>query len=217
LLRFYDPDDGTITMDGIDLKRFTLRSLRDRLALVPQDTWILDGTIADNIRFGRAEATDDEIRLAGKEALVEEFAAQLPEGYDSVVGESGTRLSGGQRRRIALARALIRNAPILLLDEPTSGLDAKSEAVVIDALRRVAKNRTVVIVSHRLKLAAIADRVVVLEGGQIAEQGTPSAMIAAGGAFARLWAQHSLLIKDSKTGESPYNSSAVTFAGGTNA
>ena len=217
LLRFYDPDEGTITMDGIDLKRFTLRSLRDRLALVPQDTWILDGTIADNIRFGRAEATDDEIRLAGKVALVEEFAAQLPEGYYSVVGESGTRLSGGQRRRIALARALIRNAPILLLDEPTSGLDAKSEAVVIDALRRVAKNSTVVMVSHRLKLAAIADRVVVLEGGQIVEQGDPSAMIAAGGAFARLWAQHSLLIKDNKTGESLLHSSAVTFAGGANA
>ena len=189
LLRFYDPDEGTITMDGIDFKRFTLRSLRGRLALVPQDTWILDGTIADNIRFGRSKATDDEVRLAGKVALVEEFAAQLPEGYDSVVGESGTRLSGGQRRRLALARALIRNAPILLLDEPTSGLDVRSEAMVIDALRRVAQNRTVVMVSHRLRLAAIADRVVVLENGQIVEQGEPTILLAAGGGFARLWAE----------------------------
>ena len=192
LLRFYDPDEGAITMDGIGLKRFALRSLRERLALVPQDTWILDGTIADNIRFGRSNASDDEVRWAGKQALVEEFAAQLPEGYDSVVGESGARLSGGQRRRVALARALIRSAPILLLDEPTSGLDARSEAVVIAALRRVAEKHTVVMVSHCLKLAAIADRVVVLEGGQIREQGEPEALLTAGRAFAGMWSEQAL-------------------------
>lgn len=205
LLRFYDPDEGAITMGGIDFKRFTLRSLRDRLALVPQDTWILDGTIADNIRFGRSEATDDEIRLAGQMALVQEFVARLPQGYDTMVGESGTRLSGGQRRRVALARALVRDASIFLLDEPTSGLDARSETMVIDALRRVAQNRTVVMVSHRLKLAAVADRVVMLEGGQIVEQGTPDDLLTAGGAFARLWAEQALPRLDGRSSKLPMN------------
>jgi ABC-type multidrug transport system fused ATPase/permease subunit len=209
LLRFHDPDEGAITMDGIDFKRFALRSLRDRLALVPQDTWILDGTIAENIRFGRPQATDDEIRLAGQMALVEEFVERLPEGYDTLVGEGGARLSGGQRRRVALARALVRDASIFLLDEPTSGLDARSETMVIDALRRVAQNRTVVMVSHRLKLAAVADRVVMLEGGQIVEQGPPTVLLAAGGAFARLWAQQSLPSLETKPRESMLGTSDV--------
>jgi ATP-binding cassette subfamily B protein len=209
LLRFYDPDEGAITMDGIDFKRFALRSLRDRLALVPQDTWILDGTVAENIRFGRPQATDDEIRLAGQMALVEEFVARLPEEYYTLVGEGGARLSGGQRRRVALARALVRDASIFLLDEPTSGLDARSETLVIEALRRVAQNRTLVMVSHRLRLAAIADRVVVLEGGQIVEQGPPTVLLAAGGAFARLWAQQSLPSLETKPRESMLGTSDV--------
>lgn len=192
LLRFYDPDEGRITMGGIDFKGLTLRSIRDRLALVPQDTWILDGTIAENIRFGYPQATDDEIRLAGRVALVEEFVTRLPEGYDTAVGESGTCLSGGQRRRIALARALIRDASIFLLDEPTSGLDSNSEALIIDALRRIAKNRTLVMVSHRLKLAAIADRVIIFKDGRIIEDGSPTALLAAEGAFAHLWRQQKL-------------------------
>jgi ABC-type multidrug transport system fused ATPase/permease subunit len=165
--------------------------------------------ITENIRFGRPEATDDEIRLAGQMALVEEFAARLPEGYDMVVGESGARLSGGQRRRIALARALVRDASIFLLDEPTSDLDASSETVVIDALRRVAQNRTVVMVSHRLRLAALADRVVVLEGGQIVEQGIPTLLLAAGGAFAELWAQQTLPSLEKKRRESVIEASDV--------
>lgn len=202
LLRFYDPDEGVVTMDGMDLKRFTLRSLRDRMAFVPQDTWILDGTVAENIRFGRPEATDAEVRAAARVALVEEFVARLPDHYDATVGESGIGISGGQRRRIALARAMVRDAPILLLDEPTSGLDTGSEAMVIDTLRHMAKNRTVVMVSHRLRLAAIADRVVVLDGGQVVEQGEPAVLLAAGGAFARLWAQQSLPIMENETGHS---------------
>jgi ATP-binding cassette subfamily B protein len=148
--------------------------------------------VAENIRFGRPEATDAEVRAAGRVALVEEFVARLPDHYDAMVGESGIGISGGQRRRIALARAMVRNAPILLLDEPTSGLDTGSEAMVIDTLRHMAKDRTVVMVSHRLRLAAIADRVVVLDGGQVVEQGEPAVLLAAGGAFARLWAQQSL-------------------------
>jgi ATP-binding cassette subfamily B protein len=204
LLRFYDPDEGAITMGGIDLTRCTLRSIRDRIAFVPQDTWLLDGTVAENIRFGRTEATDEEIRAAGRVALVEEFVARLPEGYDAMVGESGISLSGGQRRRIALARAIVRDAPILLLDEPTSGLDAGSETTVIDALRQIAQHRMVVMVSHRLRLAAIADRVVVLHGGQVVEQGAPAVLLAANGAFARLWAQQGLPMTDNETGASVF-------------
>jgi ATP-binding cassette subfamily B protein len=188
LLRLYDPDAGTIELGGVDIRRFGLQSLRERVALVPQDPWMLDGTIAENISFGRTGATDEEIRTAGRLALVDEFASRLPDGYDTPVGESGILLSGGQRRRIALARALVRDASFLLLDEPTSGLDAASEATVIHALRRVSKGRTVLIASHRLKIAERADRVVVLRGGRAVEQGPPARLLAAGGVYARLWA-----------------------------
>jgi ATP-binding cassette subfamily B protein len=217
LLRFYDPDAGVVSMDGIDLKRCTLHSVRRRMALVPQDTWILAGTVAENIRFGRTDATDEEVRAAGRVTLVEEFVARLPDGYNTAVGEGGTRLSGGQRRRIALARAIVRDAPILLLDEPTSGLDIGSEAVIIEAIRRVAQNRTVVMVSHRLKLATSADRVVVLDGGRVVEQGEPAALLAAGGFFARLWAQQTLPITENGSDEpvfTPYSTHCVSTSTG---
>jgi ATP-binding cassette, subfamily B, bacterial len=187
LLRLYDPADGAVLLAGRDLRRLRLRSLRRRVAVVPQDAWILDGTIADNIRFGRALATDEEIRAAGRLALLDELVSRLPDGYDTVVGESGCRLSGGQRRRIAIARALLRDARVLLLDEPTSGLDAESEAAVMRSLRQAAVGRTVVIVSHRLKLATLADRVVVLRAGRVVEDGPPAQLLLAGGAFAGLW------------------------------
>jgi ATP-binding cassette subfamily B protein len=192
LLRLYDPVEGRVEMAGCDLRRFTLRSVRSRIAVVPQDAWILDGTIADNIRFGQSFASDEEVRRAGRVALVEEFTSRLPDGYDTVVGESGCRLSGGQRRRIALARALLRDARVLLLDEPTSGLDAESEAEVLHSLRRAAAGRTVVIVSHRLGLAAVADRVVVMQAGQVVEGGPPQQLLRAEGAFARLWAKQAM-------------------------
>jgi ATP-binding cassette, subfamily B, bacterial len=191
LQRFYDPDAGAIELDGVDLRRLGLGSLRNQLALVPQDPWMLDGTIADNIRFGRPDASQAELEAAATLTGLDEILRSLPDGWDTQIGEGGVRLSGGQRRRVALARAILRDASVLLLDEPTSGLDAASEQAVLDALDRAAEGRTVVSVSHRLGLAARADRVVVLDGGRVVEQGPPGELLAAGGAYARLWAlQH---------------------------
>jgi ATP-binding cassette, subfamily B, bacterial len=187
LLRFHDPDGGVIELDGLDLRRYSLGSLRRQVALVPQDPWLLDGTILDNIAFGRQGTTRREIEAAARVALVDEFAGRLPLGYDTPVGEGGVRLSGGQRRRVALARAVVRDASLLLLDEPTSGLDAVAEDAVARALDRVTAGRTVLAVSHRLGLAMRADRVVVLEHGRVVEQGPPGELLAAAGAYARMW------------------------------
>ena len=197
LLRFYDPDAGAIELDGTDLRDLELGSLRRQLALVPQDPWMLDGTVAENVAsgcswggFGREDSPrmdqepSERVRAAAALCGVEEL-------WNTQVGEGGVRLSGGQRRRVALARAILRDASVLLLDEPTSGLDAASEQAVLDALDRAAEGRTVLSVSHRLSLAARADRVVVLDGGRVVEQGPPGELLAAGGAYARLWAlQH---------------------------
>jgi ATP-binding cassette subfamily B protein len=184
LLRLYDPDAGSIALDGADLRMFTTASLRERIALVPQDPWILDGTVADNIAFGRPDADPDAVRAAARTARVDEFVARMPDGYDTVVGEGGVLLSGGQRRRLALARALLRGSPILLLDEPTSGLDAESEHAVMDAIARAAVGRMALVVSHRLRVATLADRVLVLADGAIAEAGPPAELVARGGTFA---------------------------------
>jgi ATP-binding cassette subfamily B protein len=152
---------------------------------------MLDGSIADNIGFGRPDASQAELEAAATLTGLDEILRRLPDGWDTQIGEGGVRLSGGQRRRVALARAILRDASVLLLDEPTSGLDAASEQAVLDALDRAAEGRTVVSVSHRLGLAARADRVVVLDGGRVVEQGPPGELLAAGGAYARLWAlQH---------------------------
>jgi ATP-binding cassette subfamily B protein len=184
LLRLYDPDAGAIRLDGTDVRGFTTMSLRERIALVPQDPWIVDGTIADNIAFGRPGASHDEVLAAAREALVDEFAADLPDGYATVVGEGGVMLSGGQRRRLALARALLRGSSVLLLDEPTSGLDAASEQAVMNAIERAARGRMALVVSHRLRVATLADRVLVLTDGRITEAGTPAELVARGGTFA---------------------------------
>ncbi|GII20970.1 ABC transporter ATP-binding protein [Planosporangium mesophilum] len=184
LLRLYDPDSGAILLDGVDLKDVNTRPLRDRISLVPQDPWILDGTIADNIAFGQPFATREEVERAARTALVHPFVEALPAGYDTVVGEGGVMLSGGQRRRLALARALLRDAPVLLLDEPTSGLDAESEHAVMSAITRAAAGRMTLVVSHRLRVATLADRVLVLSGGRITEAGAPAELVARGGTFA---------------------------------
>jgi ABC-type multidrug transport system fused ATPase/permease subunit len=184
LLRLYDPDSGSIALDGSDVRAITTGSLRERIALVPQDPWILAGTVADNIAFGRPDASRDEVEAAARTALVDRFVETMPDGYDTVVGEGGVMLSGGQRRRVALARALLRGSAVLLLDEPTSGLDAESEQAVMNAIEQASAGRMTLVVSHRLRVATLADRVLVLAGGRITEAGTPAELVARGGTFA---------------------------------
>jgi ABC-type multidrug transport system fused ATPase/permease subunit len=189
LLRLYDPNDGAIRIDGVDIRDCSLASLRERVAFVPQDPWLLDGTILDNIIFGRRDIDVENVTTVARQCLVDDFVRRLPDGYATEVGENGVLLSGGERRRLAIARAVLRPADILLLDEPTSGLDATSEAVVTAALRRAARDRTVVMVSHRLNLARDADLVVVLAGGRLVEQGDPNDLLRLpDSAFARMCA-----------------------------
>ncbi|HEX5113836.1 MAG TPA: ABC transporter ATP-binding protein, partial [Pseudonocardiaceae bacterium] len=162
LLRLYDVDCGRILLDGLDIRGLDRYSLRRRMAFVPQDPWLLDATIAENIAFGSRQATRAEVLQAGHDALVDEFAATLPQGYDTPVGEGGVRLSGGQRRRVALARAAVSASPIVLLDEPTAGLDGESADSVMHAIRASTVDRTVLLITHDRELAAIADRIVPL-------------------------------------------------------
>ncbi len=190
LLRLHEPDRGSVTLDGVDVREYSIRSLRQTIAFVPQDMWLLAGTIEENITYGMPGANRDAIRRAGRLALVDEFADRLPSGWLTQVGEGGALLSGGQRRRIALARALLQDAPVLLLDEPTAGLDAAGEALVIEAIRHAAQGRTVVVVTHRYGLVSLADQVVVLADGKVVEAGTPRALRAAGNEFAFLEALH---------------------------
>ena len=187
LLRLYEPTAGSIELGEVDIQQLTMDSLRDRISLVPQDPWIMDGTVRDNILFGHAGATEAEFVYATRKSLVDEFAQRLPQGYDTAVGEGGILLSGGQRRRIALARALIRDSLLLLLDEPTASLDPNSSNEVLLALRSAAVDRTMVIVSHDLKLARSASRVVVMEGGTIVEDGTHSALLTQRGRYFSMW------------------------------
>jgi subfamily B ATP-binding cassette protein MsbA len=186
LPRFYDPLFGHVRIDGIDVADYKLAALRSQIGFVLQDTMLFPGTIRDNIAYGRPEATDDEIIAAAKVANADEFISRMPLGYDAVVGERGETLSGGQRQRIAIARAVIRNSPILVLDEPTAALDTESEHRVIEALRRLMKGRTVIMIAHRLSTLIDADKIIVLKDGVVVEEGTHQALIARGGVFAGL-------------------------------
>ena len=186
LLRFYDPQAGSISLDGVEIKRLDLHVLRDAIGIVPQDTVIFAADAMENIRYGRADATDAEIIAVARMAAAHEFIEKLPQGYQTFLGERGVRLSGGQRQRIAIARALLKNPPLLLLDEATSALDAESERLVQGALEAAMAGRTTLVIAHRLATVQRADRIIVLDNGHIVETGTHTSLVAIGGVYAKL-------------------------------
>jgi ATP-binding cassette, subfamily B, bacterial len=190
VLRFYDPDQGSVRLDGHDLRDLRVADIRANAALVLQETLVFDGTVHENIAYGRPGASDEDIRAAAEAADAHDFVMRLPDGYDTGVGQKGRRLSGGQRQRLAIARALVRDAPVVVLDEPTAALDAASAARILGPLRRLISGRATIVISHNLLVAAEADWIVVLRDGEVAEEGTHADLLTADGAYARLYRLH---------------------------
>jgi ATP-binding cassette subfamily B protein len=189
LFRFYDISSGRVLIDGQNIKNVTQASLRAALGMVPQDTVLFNDTIEYNIRYGRPDAPEAEVREAARNAQIHDFIMTLPQGYDSLVGERGLKLSGGEKQRVAIARTILKSPPILMLDEATSALDSHTEKDIQDALDRVARDRTSLVIAHRLSTVVHADNIIVLDHGEIVEQGTHLELLAKGGLYASLWAR----------------------------
>jgi subfamily B ATP-binding cassette protein MsbA len=185
--RFYDVQAGSVMVDNVDVREYQIKGLRDQIGYVLQDTVLFHGTIYENIAFGNPHATKDEVIAAAKLANADEFISKMPLGYDTPVGERGSTLSGGQRQRIGIARVMVRNSPILLLDEPTAALDSESEKLVIDALEKLMKDKTVIAIAHRLTTIRDADKIIVIAGGVVAENGTHAELLAKQGIYANLY------------------------------
>ena len=184
--RLWDADAGRVTVGGVDVAAVDSEVLLGDFSVVFQDVLLFDDTVMGNIRLGRRGATDEEVLAAARAANCDEFVSRLPQGYDTMIGENGTRLSGGERQRISIARALLKDAPVVLLDEATASLDVENETQVQEALSRLLAGKTVIVIAHRMRTVMSADKIVVLEGGRVAEQGSPEELLAAGGLFARM-------------------------------
>lgn len=184
--RFWDADKGKITLGGVDVSTIDQEVLLKNFSVVFQDVLLFDDTVMENIRLGRKDATDEEVMVAAKAACCEEFINKLPEGYNTVIGENGSTLSGGERQRISIARALLKNAPIILLDEATASMDAESENLVQDALSELLKNRTVIVIAHRMRTIANAEQIIVLDDGKVVESGKPEQLITSGGLYSHM-------------------------------
>lgn len=214
LIRLYDPSEGTIRIDGRDIRDFTLKSLRDRVSFVPQEPMLFRASVAENIAYGRPGATEGEIERAAHLAGADDFIERMPEGYETVLAERGDSLSGGQRQRISIARAMIRNSPILVLDEPQSGLDAEAAAAVEESWRELTSGRTTFLISHELRLVRDVDTILFIEDGHIAEAGTHDELLATGGGYARLYALQNEGGDAEQDGDGPESAEARRYRGG---
>jgi ATP-binding cassette subfamily B protein len=201
LYRFYDPTAGRITIDGQDIRHVEQKSLRAAIGIVPQDTVLFNDTIGYNIAYGRDGADQQQVEAAARGAAIDDFIRSLPDDYDSMVGERGLKLSGGEKQRVAIARTLLKNPPLLVLDEATSALDSRTEEAIQQTLDRIAESRTTIMIAHRLSTVVDADQIVVLEDGRVVERGTHDALLTRGGLYAELWARQAAERSEQMTAE----------------